>query len=65
MTAPQLKAMLRWAIRYIGKQNTLLRLSYTGRIDSPAVRLKVAKTEIWLSKARKAVARPKAVRKGK
>lgn len=69
MTAPQLKAMLRWAIRYINLDNAVTASSFrnqrTRRIEPAAVRLTVAKTDQWLAKARKAVARPKPARKAK
>lgn len=69
MTAPQLKVLLRWAIRYMDRENQINRRVYTnprtGGIEPRSVALAVAKTDMWLSRARKAVARPRAARKAK
>lgn len=61
VTVPQLKQLLKWAIRYIDRENTVTRGCFvnprTRRIEPRCVALEVAKTDMWLSKARKAMAK--------
>lgn len=69
MTAPQLRDLLRWAIRYVDIQNKVTRQVCTNpttkRIHSRKIALDVAKTDMWLVKARRGLAKPKAARKPK
>lgn len=69
MTNSQLKQLLRWAVRYIRVNNAVARSMLPGANLCPkhrrVIALDVAKADIWLSKAGKAVARPKTPRKPK
>jgi hypothetical protein len=67
MTNAQLKDLLRWAVRYVGRENRMLRDCHmnprTRRIEPSSAALEVAKADMWLAKARKATARRKAVKR--
>lgn len=69
MTNKQLQALIQRAIRQLGKSNKRIREIYldrgTGRILPRSVALEVAKAQMLLVAMRRAVARPRAVRKAK
>lgn len=64
MTAPQLKALLRWAIRYVQRENDWhrKRLPCT---RAAVTSVQIGKADMWLAKSKRAVAKPKAARKPK
>lgn len=51
--------LLKWAIRYVERQNEMLREGHTvystGEIRPPAVKREIERVERWLQKAREAV----------
>lgn len=69
MTNKQLQQLLRDGIRQVSQQLSDLRGCYqdraTKRIAPRSMAFKIARTEMWLARARKAVAGPKAARRKK
>lgn len=61
MTKKQLQHLLRWAIRYVQESNQSTREVHmhpvSKRIQPSSVALEVAKTDVWLAKARSGVKR--------